>query len=211
MAPSTIIITGGTGSLGATVARTLETSYPGQFHILLACRHVDDNHAETIISFLTSKKASFSLLPLDLSDLDSVFSFVSIVKQQIQSGEIPPLTGGGIVNSAAYNTFFTGKKGKGKVGGGRDVMYTVNCLGPVLLERELLGEMLGENGATVVNVGSEANGIGRIDYFEGEEGGKEGEKVAFMEGMRRYGSCKLIILMGGFAFQRRVHEVSRSL
>jgi NAD(P)-dependent dehydrogenase (short-subunit alcohol dehydrogenase family) len=203
MAPqSTIIITGGTGSLGSSLARVLETSYPGRFHLLLTCRNPDDEHAKTISTFLESKKGSFALEKLDLSDLDGVRTFVGDVKARVASGELKGLVGGGLVNCAANQTFFKGQKWK-------DVMYTVNCLAPALLMRGLLGVMLEGEGSTVVNVGSGAYEIGRCDYFEGKEEseGKEGEKVGFLEGMKRYGSCKLVTMMVGFAFQRRLYTV----
>ncbi|KAE9378192.1 NAD(P)-binding protein [Stipitochalara longipes BDJ] len=201
MAPqSTIIITGGTGSLGSSLARTLETSYPGRFHLLLTCRTTDDEHAKAISTFLSSKNGSFALEKLDLSDLDAVKAFTENVKSRIANGELKPLIGGGVVNSAAYSTFFKGRKAKG----GLDIMYTINCLAPTLLMRGLSDAMI--KGATFINVGSAAHEIGRTDYFEGKEEGevKEGEKLAFMEGMKRYGSSKLLGMMLGYAFQRRV-------
>jgi NAD(P)-dependent dehydrogenase (short-subunit alcohol dehydrogenase family) len=210
--PSTIIITGGTGSLGSSLARAIETSYPGRFHLLLTCRNTSDAHAESISSSLKSQNAQFSLEELDLSDLENVKLFAERVKAKISAGEIPGLVGGGIVNSAAYNTFLKGKKGKVIGGKERDVMYTINCLAPALLVRGLVGVMVEGAGATVVNVGSVAYEIGRVDYFEtqdGEEGEvKEGEKLAFMEGMKRYGSSKALSLMMGYAFQRRLYAVS---
>jgi len=202
MAPqSTIIITGGTGSLGSSLARTLSTSYPGRFHLLLTCRDTSDIHAQAISSFLTSQNVSFALEKLDLADLEAVRAFTESVKARIEKGELKGLVGGGVVGSAACQTFYKG---------GRDVMYTVNCLAPVVLMRGLLGAML--EGGLFVNVGSAAHEIGRVDYFEGKEEGevKEGEKLAFMEGMKRYGSCKLLAIMLGYAFQRRVFAVSIS-
>jgi NAD(P)-dependent dehydrogenase (short-subunit alcohol dehydrogenase family) len=206
MAPqSTIIITGGTGSLGSSLARTLETSYPGRFYLLITCRNTEDEHAKAISDFLKSKNGAFSVEKLDLSDLEAVKAFAENVKSKIGSGELPPLGGGGVVSSAAYQTFFKGRKGKS----GKDVMYTVNTLAPTLLIRRLLPVLLG--GGTVVNVGSAAHEIGRVDYFEGkEEEVKEGEKVGFMEGMKRYGSTKMLTLMVGYAFQRKLFTVSFS-
>jgi NAD(P)-dependent dehydrogenase (short-subunit alcohol dehydrogenase family) len=210
MAPapnSTIIITGGTGSLGSSLARALETTYPGRFHLLLTCRNPDDEHAKAISSFLALKKASFELQRLDLSDLGEVGKFVEDLKTRIGSGDLPRLVGGGVVNSAACQTFYHGRKAKG----GMDVMYTVNCLAPALLMRGLVDVMASGEGSAFVNVGSGAYEIGRCDYFEdrGKEG-KEGEKLGFLDGMKRYGSCKLVTMMLGFAFQRRLYTVSFS-
>ena len=207
MAPSsTIIITGGTGALGSALARSLETSYLGQFHVLLTCRNTNDARAVTISEFLKSKNGSFSLEKLDLSDLKEVKSFAERIKLKVEASEIPGLAGGGIVNSAAYMTFIKDAKTKDGV----DVMYTINCLAPALLVRCLLPVLM--NGATVVNVGSEAHGIGRMEYFEEQKERNrmvgEGEKVGFTEGMKRYGSSKLMAIMMGYAFQRQIYVVS---
>jgi len=116
-----------------------------------------------------------------------VRTFVEDVKARVASGELKGLAGGGVVNSAANQTFFKRRKW-------RDVMYTVNCLAPALSMRGLLGVILDGEGSTVVNVGSGAYEIERCDYFEGKDEceGKEGEKMGFLEGMKRYGSCKLV-------------------
>jgi hypothetical protein len=64
-----------------------------------------------------------------------VRTFVDDVKERVAIGELKGLAGGGVVNSAANQTFFKRRKW-------RDVMYTVNCLAPALLMRGLLGVML---------------------------------------------------------------------
>lgn len=210
---STIIITGGTGALGSALARSLETLYPSRFHLVLTCRNTSDTRAEAISEFLSSKNGKFVLANLDLSDLKAVRAFAGDIKRKIDAGEIPSLVGGGVVNSAAYMTFVKDKRTKE----GRDVMYTINSLAPALLARELLPVLIGKDGggsATVVNVGSDAAGFGRVEYFEeqkeGLKGVKEGEKLGFMEGVKRYGSSKLLALMMGYAFQKQLYVVSFS-
>jgi len=54
-----------------------------------------------------------------------VRTFVEDVKARVASGELKGLAGGGVVNSAANQTFFKRRKW-------RDVIYTVNCLTPAL-------------------------------------------------------------------------------
>jgi NAD(P)-dependent dehydrogenase (short-subunit alcohol dehydrogenase family) len=201
---STIVITGGTGSLGSHLARALEASYPGRFHLLLTCRDTSDSRATSISSFLSSKNSSFSLEKLDLSDLEDVKIFVQRVKSKIGAKEIPSLIGGGLVNSAAYFTFTTGVKAVN----GMDVMYVTNCLAPALLTRLLLPLLLEKEGGMVLNIGSAAHELGRIDYFGTQEEGKMDEKLTFVEGMKRYGSSKLLLLMMGHAFQRKLYAVS---
>jgi NAD(P)-dependent dehydrogenase (short-subunit alcohol dehydrogenase family) len=210
---STIIITGGTGSLGSSLARTLATSYPGDFHLVLTCRNTTDSRALSISEFLTSKNSSFSIDKLDLSDLEDVKTFAERVKSKTAAGEIPGLVGGGVVNSAAYMTFLKDSKTKD----GLDAMYTINCLAPALLLRCLLPVLVGKAGseggvATVVNVGTAAHEVGQVDYFEkqkeGNKNAKEGERLGFPEGMKRYGSSKLLTVMTAYAFQRQLHSVS---
>jgi NAD(P)-dependent dehydrogenase (short-subunit alcohol dehydrogenase family) len=218
MAPSsTIIITGGTGNLGSTLAKTLATLYPGRFYVLLTCRNLENAAAVSLQNALRSKDAQFSLEKLDLSDLDDVRRFTENVKQRITSGTLPGLVGGGIVNSAAFMTFTKDSK----TSAGLDDMYTVNALAPALLARNLLGVMGGKGGgegAIVVNVGSQAHEMGRVDYFQqskesGNKGAKtagEGERLGFMEVMKRYGSSKLLLIMMSYAFQRHLYSVCPS-
>lgn len=50
-------------------------------------------------------------------------------------------------------------------------------------------------GATIVNIGSQAHELGRIDYFEKQEKvARNGEKLGFSKGMKWYGSSKLLLL-----------------
>ena len=109
---STIIITGGTGALGSASARSLETLYPGRFHLVLTCRNTTDSRAEAISSSLRAQNGSFSLAKLDLADLEEVKVFAGRLKSQIEAEEIPGLAGGGLVNSAAYMTFVKDAKTK---------------------------------------------------------------------------------------------------
>jgi NAD(P)-dependent dehydrogenase (short-subunit alcohol dehydrogenase family) len=144
---STIIITGGTGDLGSAIARSLATHYPGRFHMILTCCSTTIARAVSISNFLNSQNAAFSFELLDLSDLGDVKVFASRIKSKILAGEIPALIGGAIVNSAAFMTVLKDAKAKD----GFDVVYTVNCLAPMLLVRSLLPELL--DGVTVLNVG----------------------------------------------------------
>ena len=195
MAPqSTILITGGTGSLGSAVARTLETSYPGRFYLLLTCRNPSDEFATSLSEFLRSKNGAFSFEVLDLSDLGAVSAFTASVKSRIAKGELPGLVGGGLVCSAAYQTFFKGRKGKE----GKDIMYTVNCLSEVLLMRGLLEVLL--DGGTVVNIGSTAHEIGKVEYFEKQGEGKEGEKAIIYGGHEEVWEFEEVGAYGGVCF-----------
>jgi NAD(P)-dependent dehydrogenase (short-subunit alcohol dehydrogenase family) len=212
MAPtSTIIITGGTGALGSALARSLETSYPNQFHLILTCRNTTDERAVALSEFLSSKNGSFALEKLDLSDLAEVKAFAERIKSKVAAAGIPGLVGGGIVNSAAYLTFVRDAKTKDGV----DVIYTINCLAPALLIRSLLPVLMGKDGlggATVLSVGTEAHGIGGMEYFEEQKERnkhvEEGEKLGFQEGLKRYGSSKLLCVMMGYALQRQLYVVS---
>jgi len=176
MAPSSaIIITGSIGSLGSALARTLATSYPDRFHLLLTCRNTEDARAAALSEFLKSKSANHSFESLDLSDLDAVKAFAERITQQVAAGELPPLIGGGIVNSAAFMTFARDSRTKT----GLDIMYTINVLAPVLLVRSLLPVLAGKEGVegtTAVNVASAAHAVGRLDYFRQQEEQKRSGK-----------------------------------
>jgi hypothetical protein len=84
---------------------------------------------------------------------------VADIKKQIRSGEISPLKGGWIMNSAAVFSHATGDAGSAK--DGFDMNYGVNALGPMLLVMELL-EVL--EGGIVANRASMSTNNGMVGY-----------------------------------------------
>ncbi|MGQ5668762.1 KR domain-containing protein, partial [Streptomyces sp. ECR2.10] len=66
----TVLITGGTGSLGALAARRLVTAY-GVRHLVLASRRGPDAEgARELVAELTGRGAEVSVVACDLSDRD---------------------------------------------------------------------------------------------------------------------------------------------
>jgi NAD(P)-dependent dehydrogenase (short-subunit alcohol dehydrogenase family) len=200
---STILITGGSGSLGSKIAIELIKTQPDKYHVILICRDSKSAHVSGLLATLESLRGSFEFQTLDLLSLKDVFSFTKDLKSRISEKEIPGFEGGGIVNSAALFSWAKNDWSQ---------MYKTNVLAPTMLVRGLL-EVLG--GGLVVNVGSAAHQMGTLEYLEKanvptDKVGNE-EKLTLQEGLKRYGSSKLFMLMASYAFQRRVEAVSYTL
>ena len=206
---STILITGGSGSLGSTIAIQIAKSQPGKHHLILTARKLDDARTIETSATLRTLNTSFEFLELDLSSLENVKSFAAKLRGRILTGEVPRFDGGGVVLSAAMLTFVKDSQTKD----GWNEMYGINVLAQNLITRELL-PVLG--GALVVNITSTTHNIGTVDYFSGEINRKrkdtnnagEQETLGLGEAMKRYGSSKLLFVMSAYALQRRLDSVS---
>ena len=206
---STILITGGSGSLGSTIAIQIAKSQPGKHHLILTARKLDDARTIETSATLRTLNTSFEFLELDLSSLENVKSFAAKLRGRILTGEVPRFDGGGVVLSAAMLTFVKDSQTKD----GWNEMYGINVLAQNLITRELL-PVLG--GALVVNITSTTHNIGTVDYFSGEinrkrkdtNNAREQETLGLGEAMKRYGSSKLLFVMSAYALQRRLDSVS---
>jgi NAD(P)-dependent dehydrogenase (short-subunit alcohol dehydrogenase family) len=139
MAPtSTIIITGANGALGSKTALEICKAYPGKYHLVLTACNVSDANilAATTKLRRLSPIPSFSWSTVELTSLNNAKLFAADIKKGIKSSEIPPLRGGGIMNSAAVFSYATGEAGR--TSDGLDMNYGVNVLAPMLLVTELL-------------------------------------------------------------------------
>jgi mannan polymerase II complex ANP1 subunit len=200
---STILITGGNGSLGSAIAVAITKSQPGKYHLVLTARSLTDVPTTQTSSTLSSLGASFEFQLLDLSSLENVRAFASTIIDKITRKELPPFAGGGIIHSAAKSTYAKG----GVTKDGWNDMYGVNVLAPVFLEISLLTVL---DGALIVNVSSATHSLGVVDYFSDNKKGTEyvaGETVGLAESLKRYGSCKLLVLMAVYALQRHLNAV----
>ena len=200
---STILITGGNGSLGTATAVAITKSQPGKHHLVLTARGLTDAPTTQTSSTLSSMGASFEFQLLDLSSLENVRAFARTTIDKIARKELPPFAGGGIVHSAARSTYAKG----GVTKDGWNDMYGVNVLAPILLEMSLLPVL---DGALIVNVSSASHSLGAVNYFSDNKKGTEyvdGETVGLAESLKRYGSCKLLVLMAGYALQRHLNTV----
>jgi len=203
---NTILITGGNGSLGSAIAVAITKSQPGKHHLVLTARSLTDAPTIQTSSTLSSLGASFEFQLLDLSSLENVRSFASTIIDKIARKELPPFAGGGIVHSAARSTYAKGGVTKDEW----NDMYGVNVLAPILLEVSLLPVL---DNALIVNVSSATHSLGVVNYFSDNKKGTEyvdGETLGLVESMKRYGSCKLLVLMAGYALQRHVNTKPES-
>jgi NAD(P)-dependent dehydrogenase (short-subunit alcohol dehydrogenase family) len=200
---STILITGGNGSLGSAIAVAITKSQPGKYHLLLTARSLTDAPTTQTSSTLSSLGASFEFQTLDLSSLENVRAFSASIIAKMARKEVLPFAGGGVIHSAARSTYAKG----GVTKDGWNDMYGVNVLAPMLLEMSLLPVL---DGALIVNVSSATHSLGVVNYFSDNKKGTEyvdGETVGLAESLKRYGSCKLLVLMAGYALQRHLNTV----
>lgn len=211
---STILITGGNGSLGSAIAIQIAKSHYEKHHLVLTARKLDNDRTIETSAALRALNASFEFEVLDLSSLGNVTSFAAKLRKRVQKGELPKFDGGGAVLSAAMFTYVKDSRTKD----GWNEMYGINVLAQVVL-RELLKDL---SGALVVNITSTTHNIGSVDYFsEGKSGNGDGvvsgrvekgagERLGLGEAMKRYGSSKLLLVMSSYALQRRLDAVGPS-
>lgn len=205
---STILVTGGNGSLGSAIASHIARSQPGKHHLILTARKLTDPRTISTSSLLKSLNTSFEFEILDLSSLDDVHSFTAKLRERMSKSEVPPFTGGGVVLSAAINTLAKDSRTKD----GWNEVYGVNVLAQVLLVRELLPV---SKGGLVVYVGSAAHAMATVDHFSNEVkvdfvAADLSETLGLGEAMKRYGASKLWGTMAMYALQRRLDAVSSS-
>lgn len=204
-ARSTVLITGGSGSLGSAIALDLTRAEPDRYHLILTCRNLNSPHVTKLSSELKSLEGSFEFQILDLTSLPSISAFSNSLRDRILNDDIPKFSGGGLIHSAAFFGWTATAWNK---------MYKTNVLGPMLLIRRLEGAL---QGALVVGLASAVHSIGSLDvlaYPDEEDIQLPGSspdsarKVGLQEGLKRYGSSKLLFLMSLYAFQRRLERVS---
>ena len=206
MAPtSTVIITGGNGSLGSTTALYLARNHPGRYHLHLTARSPDDSKARGISIELRATGQAFTWGALDLSSSRNVRDFAKEVTQKIREGHMPSLEC--LVNSAARASFKEGEVGEDAW----DIVEQINVLSPFLLTILLLPLFEQRQGGKVINVSSGAISAGRLNYFGKEKpGGPTGLIQGLKEGLTRYGSSKLIMVVLGYELQRRLNVVCQN-
>lgn len=179
--------------------------HDGRYHLVLAVRRQDDHYALSTAAALEKLHCSFEFRILDLSSLGNVKSFADGLQQSIRQYKIPSFSGGGIILSAAMFTWQRHSVTKDNW----SEMYGVNVMAQMLLVRQLLPVL---TGALIIPIISPMHEGGDANYFSTEEKSLEmetkGETVSLSEGVKRYGSSKLVFLMSFYALRRRLSEVS---
>jgi NAD(P)-dependent dehydrogenase (short-subunit alcohol dehydrogenase family) len=203
MAPaSSIIITGAAGSLGAAIAEQLTSLFPNEYHLILAARNTSNENATSLSEQLEAAGAVFSWEELDLTSFSSVLGFAKRIGAAIEEQKLPELYG--LINSAAISLATPTKSADGF-----DTIYQTNTLSPVLLMRELLSLFRNaKHGSVILNVSSATEAMGDIHYFQKESDNSLGKSLGLKEGLKKYGSSKLLLLMAGYAMQREADNVS---
>lgn len=136
-----VLITGANGGIGETAALGLARMGA---RLVLGCR--DMNKAESAAERIRSETgAQVEVLPLDLSDLNSVRSFCAAVRVRVPRIDA-------LVNNAGV--FMTTRQLSAQ---GFEMHFATNHLGPFLLTRELMVLLRAADKARIVNVSSEAH------------------------------------------------------
>lgn len=206
----TVIITGGNGSLGSETALAIATAQPF-VHLLLTARNLASESVKQVSEKLRALgPRSFEIAKVDLASFASVKAFAAHTVDRVTRKEIPPVEV--LLNSAAASSFVVDNR----TADGYDLVYQTNCLSPFLLTVSLLEAFRDKRaggGGKVINVGSAAIGMGRLDYFQTQNAlweKKKGTQLGTKEGLTRYGSSKLRMNAAMYALRRSLVIVGRN-
>jgi retinol dehydrogenase 12 len=133
------LITGASSGIGRVTARVLAARGA---KVLLACR--DASKSRAVLDDISKVSGAAELLPLDLSDLDSVRSCAAAVLSRPEPLDV-------LLNNAGV----AGKSGLTRQG--FELTFGVNHLGHFLLTQLLLPKLLAAPHSRVVNVSSKAH------------------------------------------------------
>ena len=184
----TILITGANDGIGLETARRLAAL---RGNLVLACRNVEKGQAAVDLLKEETGNQSIELLPMDLSDLESVRA--AAIEFLAEHPKLDVL----INNAGAYTDQLQ------MTAQGYEWQFGVNHLGHFLLTRLLLPALrCPTEGGRVINVSSDAHYKCRInfDQLRGEEG------VSAYRGMRAYACSKLANVLFTKELARRYPE-----
>jgi NAD(P)-dependent dehydrogenase (short-subunit alcohol dehydrogenase family) len=143
------LITGASSGIGRVTAEVLASRGA---KVWLACR--DRTKTEPVLQAIAAAGGNAELVPLDLSDLDSVRSCARVVLERAEPLHL-------LINNAGL----AGRKALTKQG--FELTFGVNHLGHFLLTELLLPRLLEQPHSRVVNVSSKAHyGASGIDFDE---------------------------------------------
>ncbi len=170
-----VIVTGADRGIGESLAARLADM---DYGVIMACRNVEKAaHVFEHIRYITSNR-DVRLMPLDLSSLSSIASFVRTVDEKAYNVRA-------LVNNAGVL-----RKRCEKTVDGFEETVGVNYLGTYLLTRLMMPILLRSEGVSrVMNTVSAMVKFGRVDMDFFEVSPKEYRR------MRAYASSKLALLM----------------
>lgn len=177
------IVTGANTGIGFETARMLAARGA---HVVLACRNAEKGEA-AVAKIMAGKPAGRAeLMPLDLSDLDSVSSFASAFSASHQRLDLL------IDNAGVMVPPF------GRTKQGFETQFGTNHLGHFALTLRLLPLLEKTSGSRVVVVSSTAQNIGRIDFDD-----LNWERRSYKP-WPAYGQSKLANIMFALELSRRL-------
>jgi NAD(P)-dependent dehydrogenase (short-subunit alcohol dehydrogenase family) len=178
MTPTTILVTGATGGIGAATALQLAR----QGHRVL-CHGRTLDKADAAVAPLTAAGHSAEAVAADLSDLEAVRALAAEVTRRHPELSV-------LVNNAGIWSHERGLSAQGF-----ELTFAVNHLAPFVLTRALL-PVLEANRARVVTVSSALHTRARLDLDDLARAGR-------YDGMAAYNDSKLANVLFAFELARR--------
>ncbi|MBO2455211.1 SDR family NAD(P)-dependent oxidoreductase [Actinomadura barringtoniae] len=193
----TVLITGGTGSLGRQAARAIAEADP-RVHIVITGRGAA--HAEATARTLREQtKADVTGMQLDLGSLAEVQAFA----ERLTAMSLPPLRG--LVCNAGLQNASGARTSKD----GYELTFAVNHLAHFALIQHLRPHLDDDGAARIVMVASDTHdpakptGMPAPSYTTAEDMARPGEDTA-LEGRRRYTMSKLCNVLMAYELARRL-------
>ena len=184
MTGKTVLITGATGGIGLEVARELARQGA---RVLIGAR--DSGKGQAVISEIEGAGGKADFLRIDMASFESIREAAARVKMAHPKLDV-------LVNNAGVVT-----KKREVNADGHEVIWATNFLGPALLTRLLLPQLLAAPKPRVVNVSSMAHAYGRINW-------NDLELSKGWRGIRAYANSKLALVLFAREFARREPQIA---
>ena len=176
------LITGTTSGIGRVTARTLAEN---GFEVVMACRHLPRAEALRDELIEETRNANIHVVPCDLASFESVRECATNFKHNHSRLDL-------LVNNAGM------LPGRPRVSDdGFELTLATNYLGPYLLTRLLLDNLVASQPARIVNVASNTHVLGKLDLDRLQRNG-------MFSGARAYAQAKLAVVMTTISLAERL-------
>ncbi|MDR2009537.1 MAG: SDR family oxidoreductase [Bacteroidales bacterium] len=181
----TAIITGAAGGIGFEITKAMTEA---GYHVVMACRNIKAAEVKIAEILTCNKNGSIEVIYLDLSDLNSVISFVSEISRKFDSVDL-------LMNNAGMiPTCFE------LTSDGFERTVCINYVAPYLLTRKLIPLM--PEGARIVNMISCTYKHGKIELPDFFYYGRRGD----FRRLSIYSNTKLALLFFTFELSKRLQQ-----